>query len=152
MQMPAAGHRVRKRRAAHEGCMVAVTAADLFDRVTEQHHVIRRAHALGGAKYELDLAGPELELDRGQVEAKCEYLTAQNIGDRLDAVETQLREMVVAVVNQLDLGRRARLAAVLEREPRVQQARNVELDLETRDKPEPVHGQPIQHTTQQIPG
>src|SRR6267154_526907 len=98
---------------------MAVTAADLFDGAAKQDHVVRRLDSLRGPEHELHLAGAELQLDGAQIEAERQRLASQDVGDGLDAIETQLGEVVVALVDQLHLGYRARLAGILEAEPRV---------------------------------
>src|SRR5271163_861222 len=58
--------------------------------------------------------------------------------------------MVVALVDELDLGYRAGLSGILEPEPRIEEARDVELDLQTGDEAVPVRGQALQGPTQQV--
>src|ERR1700679_3126293 len=98
--MPPARHRVRKGRAAHEGRVIAMTTADLLHRVTEQDHVVRRFQTARGTKHKLDLAGTVLQLDGTQIEAEGERVPPQDLGNRLDAIEPQLGEVVVALVDE----------------------------------------------------
>ena len=61
VQMPATGHDVGKRRAAHEGGVVTRAAQRLLDRAAKQHHVVGGGQCVGGFKHGLYLAGAQLD-------------------------------------------------------------------------------------------
>ena len=63
VQMPAAGHDLVKRRAAHEAGVVAGTAQGLLDAVSKQRHLVGGLHRAGGVEHGFDLARPELDFE-----------------------------------------------------------------------------------------
>jgi hypothetical protein len=70
VQVPAAGHDVRERRAAHEGGVVAGAAQRLAHAVAEQHHLVGGGQRVGGVEHGLDLAGAQFDLQRLQRQAQ----------------------------------------------------------------------------------
>ncbi len=87
-----------------------------------------------GAKHELALARPELDLDRAQRQAQRQHVAAEDIDHRLHLVEALLGQILVAVESRLTAGRLTGLAGILRREFRVFELEDVELDLEAGDE------------------
>ncbi len=137
MEVPAARHDVRQLRPAHEGGVVAVALRDLLGGAAEQHHGVGRMQAGLGAEGELDLARPELDLERAQRQREAGDVGAQDLQDRVELVVARLGQVLVAVVEQRDLGRRARLARlrrVAQAEMRLLQFEQMEFDLEAGEE------------------
>ena len=63
VQVPAAGHDVFKRRAAHEGGVVTGAAQRLSHRAAKQHHVVGGNQRVGGIEHRLDLARTEFDFE-----------------------------------------------------------------------------------------
>ena len=90
-----------------------------------------------GAEGELDLARPELDLERAQRQAETDDVGAQDLQDRIELVVTQLGQVLVALVEQRDFGRLARLARLAaspSAELRLLQLEQMELDLEAGEE------------------
>ena len=68
-------------RPAHEGGVVAVALRDLLGGAAEQHHGVGGLEAGAGAERELDLARPELDLERAQRQAEIDDVGAQDLED-----------------------------------------------------------------------
>ena len=64
VQVPAAGHDLFKRRAAHEGGVVARTPQGLPDGAAKQHHVVGGGESVGGVEHRFDLTGAEFDFER----------------------------------------------------------------------------------------
>src|SRR5262249_40490117 len=70
MQMPAARHRVRKCRTAHEAGQEPVAARDLLNGGAKQHHGVGGVEAKLRAEGEFALTRAQLDLNRAQWQAK----------------------------------------------------------------------------------
>ena len=149
--MPATGHRIRKCRPTHERGVVAMPPTDLLHGAAEQRHVIRRLEARSGAKHKLHLARAELQFHGCQFQAEREHIPPQDIDDRLHAIEPLLGEMLVAVMREFNFRRRARLPTIFERELRIDQAGDMELDFEPGHERLAAR-QSFQHPLEQVAG
>ncbi len=80
--------------------VIAVALGDLLGGAAEQHHRIGRLEPGAGAEGELDLARPELDLERAQRQAEVHDVGAQDLEDRIHLVVTLLGQVLVALVQQ----------------------------------------------------
>ena len=112
--------------------MVAVALGDLLGGAAEQHHRVGGLQAGAGAEGELDLAGPVLHLEGTQRQAEVGEVGPQDLQDGIHLVVALLGQVLVALVQQGDLGRLARLAGVGGAEPGLLELEEVELDLQPR--------------------
>ena len=142
VQVPAAGEDVLQLRPAHEGRVIAVAGADLLGGAPEQHHRIRRLERGVGLEGRLDLARAELDLERAQLQAERRDLAAQHRKDRVELVEPDLGEILVAVAEQPDFRRGGGLPGRPGFEPGVEQLEYVELDLDAGQVVEPLRPEP----------
>jgi len=130
MQMPAARHHVGQRWAAHEAGETAVAPRDLLHRRTEQDHGVGGGEPDLRAERELALARPELDLDRAQRQAERLHAAADLLQHRIELIEPRLGEVLESLGDQADLRRGRRPGGVLRREARIDDAEQVEFDLE----------------------
>ncbi len=107
MEMPAARHDVGDLGPAHEGRVIAVALGDLLGGAPEQDHRIGRLEARAGMEGKLDLAGAELDFERTHRQAEAGDVRAQDFEDRIHRVVTLLGQVLIALVEQGDLGRLA---------------------------------------------
>ena len=101
---------------------------------------------------ELALAGAELDLDGAQRQAERNHLAANGLEDGLDLVEARLGQILVALRDQADLGRRARPGGVVRAQAGIVELEHVELDLEARHVIEPGLGQLVQRAAIEMAG
>jgi hypothetical protein len=132
VEVPAGGEEVGKRGPAHEGGEEPPTVADRLDRTAEDDHRVRRREPFKRPERELDLARPPLVLDRARWQAELPEPVPNRLERVADAVEPHVGQELVAALEHLDFGRRARLALahVLEPDLGTRESRDVELDLE----------------------
>ena len=97
VEVPAAREDVLDLRPAHEGRVVAVPRADLFHRVAEQDHRIGRFQPRARLERDLDLARPELDLQRAQRQAERRQIAPQHREDGVELVKPDLGQVLVAV-------------------------------------------------------
>ena len=134
MQVPSRCKHVRQFWAAHEGGVIAVAAGDLLHRAAEQHHVVGGLQSRLRRKGEFALARAELDLNRAQGKAKRQHVAPDDFEHRLHLVVALLGQILIAVRQQADIGRRARLSRMLRRHFGVFELEDVEFDLETGDE------------------
>ena len=134
MQVPARREQVRQLWAAHEGGVIAVAAGDLLHGAAEQHHVVGGLESRLRRKGEFALARAELDLDRAQGQAERQHVAPDDFQHRLHLVVALLGQILIAVRQQADIGRRARLSRMLRRHFGVFELEDVEFDFEARDE------------------
>ena len=134
MQVPARREHVRQFRPAHEGGVIAVAAGDLLHGAAKQHHVVGGLEAGAGRKGEFALARAELDLDRAQRQAERQHVAPDDFQHRLHLVVALLGQILIAVRQQADIGRRAGLPGMLRRHFGVFELEDVEFDLEPGDE------------------
>src|SRR5271170_4119075 len=130
MQMPATGEYVWNSRPAHEARKIPVTAADLLHRTARQHHHVGRLQPLARLERELALARPVFDLERAQRQSKPHDIAAQNFEQGIELVVTQLRQVLIALGEETDLGRWPRLAGIAELKPLIFDFEEMKFDLE----------------------
>ncbi len=145
MQVPAGGEYVRQFRAAHEGGVIAVAMGNLFHGAAKQDHGVGGLEPLPRRKGELALARAELDLDRAQRQAERQDVAPDDLQHRLHLVVALLGQVLIAVRQQADIGRRARLAGVLRRHLRVFELEDVEFDFQPGDEIVAALCKPIEH-------
>ena len=152
MQVPAAGERVGDMRAAHEGRVITEPLTDLLDGASDQHGVVRGLEPLTAAESQLDLTRAELDFLRPDRHTERQQGAAQLRKHRLELVVANFRQVLVAVLQRRDGGRRPGLHAVLRIQIAIDQSKQVKLDLEPADESEAVPGQPVQRFAQKPSG
>ena len=154
VQMPAARHDVWKRRAAHEGGVVARPAQRHPDRIAKQHHVVRRSEGVSHIKHRLNLAGAQLHLQRQQRQTQCLGGALDDAQRRLGQIEPGLGQQVVAGVNHAHPRRLARPCSALRIElcAGVLYAVDVKLDFQPAAHAEARRLEAGQRTLQHTPG
>src|SRR6266851_6686540 len=150
MHVPAAGEHVRDSRAAHEARKIAVTAADLLHRAARQHHHVGWLDPRARLERELALARTVFDFERTQRQTKPHDIAAQNFEYGIELVVTQFSEMLIALREETDLGRRPGLAGIVERKPRVFELENMKCHFEPRHVVETGFAQPLQRAPVQI--
>ena len=101
---------------------------------------------------EFALARAELDLDRAQRQAERQDVAPDDFQHRLHLVVALLGEILIAVRQQADVGRRARLSGMLRRHLCVVELEDVEFDFEPGDKIVAAFCQPIEHRPVEIAG
>ena len=155
MQMPAAGHRVRKRRQADEAGVKALAAQGLAHAIAKRHHLVGRGQRIGGIEHRFHLARAELDLERGERQAEAFGGALDDAQGLVGHVGAAFAEQLVAGVNEAHLGRLARPGGALRIERRVAVARgesiDVELDLEAALQAEAGCAEAIERAAQDAP-
>src|SRR6266851_1472437 len=150
MHVPAAGEHIRNSRAAHEARKIAVTAADLLHRAAHQHHHVGWLDPRARLERELALARTVFDFECTQRQTKPHDIAAQNFEYGIELVVTQFSEMLIALREETDLGRRPGLAGIVERKPRVFELENMKCHFEPRHVVETGFAQPLQRAPVQI--
>ena len=151
VQMPAARHRIRKGRPAHEARQKSMAAGDLFNSGAEQHHRVGAVQAQLRAEGKFALARAELDFDRAQWQAELFDASAKNFHRRIEHVEARFGEILMALREQADLRRFRRPGCVGRRQPRVLQLEQMEFDFEPRTEIEARLGQRCQRVATACP-
>ena len=111
-----------------------MAAGDLLHGAAEQDHGVGGLEPLPRRESEFALARAELDLDRAQRQTERQDVAPDDLEHRLHLVVALLGQILIAVRQQADVGRRARLAGMLRRHLRVFELEDVEFDLEPGDE------------------
>ena len=157
VQVPAARHHVRERRPADEAGVVAGAAQRLGHAVAEGDHPVGGRERIARLEHRLDLARPELDLERGERQPQALGGALDDAQRLVAAIGPAFGEQVVA---GMDHGHRRRLARPggalrVQRRgiaQRIGEAIDVELDLEAAGQAEAFPGEAIQRLTQDEAG
>src|SRR5262249_5066677 len=125
-----AGKQVRQGRPAHEAREETVPARDLFGSGAEQDHRVGGRKPLLRAEGELALARPEFDFERAQRHAQRNDAAADRLQGGIEEGEAWLVKILVALVEQANIGGARRRGRVGGPKPRILQLEEMEFDLE----------------------
>ena len=100
VQVPPARHHARQARPAHEAGMQSLPGAHLLHGGAHEDQLVGRQHPLRRPEGELDLAWPELHLERAERQVQRLERAAQGLHHRVERVVTQFCEVLIAGVEQ----------------------------------------------------
>src|SRR4029079_9353263 len=119
VQMPAARHYIRQRRATHEARKHSMASGYLLCRRAEEHHGVGASQASLRTKSEFALARAKLRFHRSQRKAEMLDLAGHNFQRRIVAVATRPGETLITLCKQAPLRRFRRPRRIGRREARI---------------------------------
>ena len=132
MQVPARGHDIGNLRPAHEGRVIAMPPGDLLHRAAEQRHRVGRGQPDRGPEDEFALARAIFDFDRAQRQAERHHVAADQFERRLHEIVALLGQILIAMREQRNFRRLARLAGVLGGRAAVLELEQMKLDFNSR--------------------
>ena len=152
MQMPAGREQVREFRPAHEGGVIAMPMGDLFHGAAEQDHVVGGREPDCRLKGEFALARAEFDLDRPQRQAERQHVAPDDFQHRLHLVVALFGQILIALRQQADIGRRTGLPGMLRRHLCIFELEDMEFNFEAGDEVVAAFCESIEYRTIEMAG
>jgi len=132
--------------------VIAVPSADLLYRAAKQHHRVGGFEIATGSERELDLARPELHLERAQWQPERFDGLPKDLEDLVIPVVARFAQELVTGGQQADLGRSPRLSRIGGCEVSVLNLENVAFDFEAGDVIEVTPVEVLEHAAAELAG